>query len=49
MQKESAAEQLESGEGEAAEVHWMRERMVLMSEQLDRIERQLGQQDRDPR
>ncbi|MBP0049664.1 ion transporter [Marinobacterium sp. AK62] len=49
MQKESAAEQLESGEGEAAEVHWMRERMVLMSEQLDRIERQLGQQDRDSR
>lgn len=49
MQKESAAEQLESGEGEAAEVHWMRERMALMSEQLDRIERQLGQQDRDPR
>lgn len=47
MQKESAAEQLESGEGEAAEVHWMRERMVLMAEQLDRIERQLGQ-DRRP-
>ncbi len=47
MQKESAAEQLESGEGEAAEVHWMRERMVLMAEQLDRIERQL-EQDRRP-
>ncbi|MBV0934398.1 ion transporter [Marinobacterium weihaiense] len=44
MQKESAAEQLESGEGEAAEVHWMRERMVLMSEQLERIERRLEEQ-----
>ncbi|GAA0683045.1 hypothetical protein GCM10009104_05100 [Marinobacterium maritimum] len=43
MQKESAAEQLESGQGEAAEVHWMREQMVLMSEQLNRIERQLEQ------
>ncbi len=44
MQKESAAEQLESGQGEAAEVHWMREQMVLMAGQLDRIERQLEQQ-----
>lgn len=41
MQKESAAEQLESGQGEAAEVHWMREQMVLMSTQLNRIEQQL--------
>lgn len=44
MQKESEAEQLESGEGEAAEVHWMRERMELMSAQLERIEQQLNQQ-----
>lgn len=44
MQKESAAEQLESGEGEAAEVHWMRARMELMSAQLERIEQQLNQQ-----
>lgn len=41
MQKESVAEQLESGEGEAAEVHWMREQMVLMGTQLNRIEQQL--------
>ncbi|MBA4502735.1 ion transporter [Marinobacterium marinum] len=46
MQKESAAEQLESGQGEAAEVHWMRERMALMSEQLERIERHLEQDKR---
>jgi len=41
MQKESAAEQLESGEGEAAEIHWMREHMASMSEQLNRIEQRL--------
>lgn len=44
MQKESEAQQLESGEGEAADVHWMREHMAQMSEQLHRIERQLEQQ-----
>jgi len=44
MQKESAAEQLESGEGEIAEIHWMREHMQSMSEQLERIEAQLNQQ-----
>ena len=44
MQKESAAEQMEAGEGEAAEVHWMRERMELMSAQLERIEQQLSRQ-----
>lgn len=44
MQKESAAEQLESGEGEIAEIHWMREHMQSMSEQLARIEAQLNQQ-----
>ena len=43
MQKESAAEQLESGEGEAAEIHWMREHMEAMAEQLDRMEQQLNQ------
>ncbi len=44
MQKESEAQQRESGEGEAAEVHWMREQMVKMSDQLNRIERQLEQE-----
>ncbi|EXJ10679.1 MULTISPECIES: ion transporter [Nitrincola] len=44
MQKESAAEQLESGEGEIAEIHWMREHMQSMSEQLERIEVQLREQ-----
>nr|WP_275668120.1 ion transporter [Nitrincola tibetensis] len=44
MQKESAAEQLESGEGEIAEIHWMREHMQSMSEQLARIEAQLNEQ-----
>ncbi|KAA0874958.1 ion transporter [Nitrincola tapanii] len=44
MQKESAAEQLETGEGEVAEIHWMREHMQLMSEQLARIEAQLQEQ-----
>lgn len=43
MQKESAAEQLESGEGEAAEIHWMREHMEAMAEQLNRMEQQLNQ------
>ncbi|MBR9828398.1 MAG: ion transporter [Oceanospirillales bacterium] len=41
MQKESAAQQLESGQGEVAEVHWMREQMVMMAEQLNRIESKL--------
>lgn len=41
MQKESAAEQLESGQGEAAEIHWMREHMETMAAQLSRIETQL--------
>jgi len=44
MQKESEAAQRESGEGEAAEVHWMREQMALMSEQLNRIEHQLARE-----
>src|SRR5690554_6342090 len=44
MQKESEAEQLESGEGEAAEVHWMREHMAAMGEQLQRIEAALEQE-----
>jgi voltage-gated sodium channel len=44
MQKESAAEQLEAGEGEVAEIHWMREHMVAMSEQLQRIEASLEQE-----
>src|SRR5690554_1328792 len=44
MQKESAAEQLESGEGEVAEIHWMREHMAAMGEQLQRIEAALEQE-----
>ena len=44
MQKESAAEQLESGEGEVAEIHWMREHMAAMSAQLQRIEAALEQE-----
>ncbi|WP_417579834.1 ion transporter [Nitrincola sp.] len=43
MQKENTAAQLESGEGEAAEIHWMREHMVTMAEQLNRMEQQLNQ------
>lgn len=43
MQKESAAQQIEDGEGEAAEIHWMREHMEAMSQQLARIEQQLGE------
>lgn len=42
MQKENAAAQLESGEGEAAEIHWMREHIESMAEQLNRIETQLN-------
>ncbi|WP_151703772.1 ion transporter [Nitrincola alkalilacustris] len=44
MQKESTQMQLESGEGEAAEIHWMREHMQMMSDQLQRIEQQLAEQ-----
>jgi len=44
MQKESTQMQIESGEGEAAEIHWMREHMQLMSDQLQRIEQQLAEQ-----
>ena len=47
MQKESAAEQLESGEGEVAEIHWMREQMVLMSEQLNRMEAMIEASQKD--
>lgn len=41
MQKESAAEQLESGQGEAADVRWIREQMAELSAQLARIEARL--------
>ncbi len=43
MQKENTAAQLESGEGEAAEIHWMREHIESMAEQLNRMEQQLNQ------
>jgi len=42
MQKENTAAQLESGEGEAAKIHWMREHIESMAEQLNRIETQLN-------
>lgn len=41
MQKESAAIDLESGEGEAADVKWIREQMVNLQGQLARIEDKL--------
>lgn len=41
MQKESAQHQIESGEGEAAEIHWMRENMETLRAQMDRIESKL--------
>lgn len=41
MQKESAQYELETGEGEAAEIHWMRENLQLMQEQMQRIEQKL--------
>ncbi|WP_416886093.1 ion transporter [Marinospirillum sp.] len=43
MQKESAQYELETGEGEAAEIHWMRENLQLMQEQMQRIEQKLDQ------
>ncbi|SFX29222.1 ion transporter [Marinospirillum alkaliphilum] len=44
MQKESALHEIESGEGEAAEIHWMRENMEQMRSQMDRIEAKLDRQ-----
>ena len=41
MQKESAAMDLESGEGEAADVKWIREQVSTLQAQLDRIESKL--------
>lgn len=38
MQKESAQYEIETGEGEAAEIHWMRENMEILRAQMDRIE-----------
>lgn len=38
MQKESAQYEIETGEGEAAEIHWMRENMEIIRAQMDRIE-----------
>lgn len=43
MQKESAAIELESGEGEAADVKWLREQMVSLQAQLARMEDKLDQ------
>lgn len=41
MQKESAAIELESGEGEAADVKWIRAHIGSLQAQLDRIEQKL--------
>ncbi len=41
MQKESALYEIETGEGEAAEIHWMRENMEVLRKQMDRIEAKL--------
>jgi voltage-gated sodium channel len=38
MQKEHEKYQLEQGEGEAAEVHWLKEHAVEMETRLERIE-----------
>ncbi len=47
MQKENAAYQLETGEGEVAEIHWLREHVALMQTQLERIEQKLDKQTDD--
>lgn len=41
MQKESALHELETGEGEAADIHWLREHVEEQQAQLDRIEKLL--------
>lgn len=41
MQKESALHELETGEGEAADIHWLREHVESQQSQLDRIEAKL--------
>ena len=41
MQKESALYEIETGEGGAAEIHWMRENMEVLRKQMDRIEAKL--------
>lgn len=41
MQKESAAQEVEDGKGEAADIHWMREQMELMREQTSQMQQQL--------
>ncbi len=44
MQKESALYEIETGEGEAAEIHWMRENMQTLRDQMDRIEAKLDKE-----
>ena len=44
MQKESALYEIETGEGGAAEIHWMRENMQTLREQMDRIEAKLDKE-----
>jgi len=45
MQKESALHELETGEGEAADLHWLREHVEAQQSQLDRIEAKLDGKD----
>lgn len=44
MQKESALYEIETGEGEAAEIHWMRENIQTLRDQMDRIEAKLDKE-----
>lgn len=46
MQKETAAFELETGEGEAADIHYLREHVSQMQAQMNRMERLL-EQDRE--
>jgi voltage-gated sodium channel len=44
LQKEHEKESLESGEGESAEVHWIKEHTITMETRLERIEKLLEAQ-----
>lgn len=47
MERESQKMSLETGEGEAAEIHDMHGQMEELKQQLDRIEKKLGTKERD--
>ena len=48
MQKESAAQEVEDGKGEAADIHWMREQMAMMQQQIQDMHRQIVPAKRTP-